>query len=64
MEKIKEEKEFRTKFTIGEVCDCGEDAYHKIEEVLFEDDPNRLWEIHHPYSTYLCKNCFKKIMKL
>ena len=49
--------EFQSKYCRDEVCGaCGEAAaYHKIEEVVFDDDPN---PGRHPFTRYLCNDCF------
>lgn len=56
---------------------CGNTAYHKVEEVLFEDDPTAFVELpfidsatklpikcpaRHPCTAYVCHKCFGKIM--
>jgi hypothetical protein len=43
----------------GERCSCGQPAEHKVEEVIFADDPlpNR-----HPLTAYICHRHFKVIM--
>lgn len=43
----------------GERCHCGLPAEHKVEEVIFPDDPIR---IRHPLTTYLCHDHFRRIM--
>jgi hypothetical protein len=46
-------------------------ASHKVEEVIFDDDPNpRSWQdfggqkilARHPSTAYVCRECFHKIM--
>lgn len=56
---MEEEEYFRPMSCVGEFCYCGNMAFHKIEEVIFHDDPcqNR-----HPFTAYLCDDCFKEIM--
>jgi hypothetical protein len=45
---------------IGERCRiCGQPAPHKVEEVIFEDDPTRP---RHPFTTYLCCAHFALVM--
>lgn len=43
----------------GERCKCGAPAAHKVEEVIFHDDPQ---PIRHPLTAYLCAGCFEAIM--
>lgn len=45
---------------IGTKCPCGKNASHKIEEVVFDDDP---LPDRHPLTNYICHDCFSKIMK-
>lgn len=45
----------------GEICHCGNIAGHKVEEVIFPDDP---MPDRHPLTTYLCSCCFARIMGL
>lgn len=53
---------------------CGEDAWHKVEEVLFDDDPTA-WHkpfedldavapARHPFTAYVCPAHFRQIMGL
>ena len=44
----------------GETCKCGIPAEHKIEEVIFHDDPN---PIRHPMTAYVCDACFQNVMQ-
>lgn len=58
----------------GEKCSCGAQARHKVEEVLFTDDPTAfifctyacekplIGPCRHPSTAYLCSKCFGKIM--
>lgn len=57
---MSKQEEYRSKYCIGEKCYCGNDAYHKIEEVIFDDDtmPYR-----HPLTRYVCKEHFRRIMQ-
>lgn len=43
----------------GEVCPCGAPAEHKVEEVLFSDDPA---QYRHPLTRYICHEHFLFIM--
>jgi len=43
----------------GEICQCGKFAEHKVEEVIFDDDPN---QNRHPFTAYICHDCFAKLM--
>lgn len=45
----------------GETCKCrsGKPATHKVEEVIFHDDP---MPIRHPLTAYVCDDCFNAIM--
>lgn len=43
----------------GERCRCGEPAAHKIEEVIFDDDP---MQGRHPLTAYICHAHFVEIM--
>ncbi len=43
---------------LGEKCRCGKDAKHKIEEVL----PGVAFCEDHPFTLYLCCECFYKLM--
>ena len=45
----------------GEFCRCGEPAVRKVEEVIFDDDPE---QIRHPYVAYVCIKHFNLIMGL
>ena len=54
-----QKKTFRSKYTIGEICKCGNDAYHKVEEHVFNDDP---FPDRHELTTYLCPDCFADLM--
>lgn len=44
--------------TVGETCFCGSPASHKVEEVIFHDDP---YPMRHPYTSYICDDHFKEI---
>lgn len=43
----------------GERCYCGKPADHKIEEVVFRDDP---LPFRHPLTRYVCHAHFAEIM--
>jgi len=49
-------------------CQCGAQATRKIEEVLthhkeFNEDGSPTWELNrHPYTSYICDDCFAAIM--
>ncbi|WP_439372966.1 hypothetical protein [Bradyrhizobium sp. DASA03120] len=43
----------------GERCFCGNPAAHKVEEVIFADDPR---PIRHPLTSYVCREHFREIM--
>ncbi|MCP3471351.1 hypothetical protein NLM33_13520 [Bradyrhizobium sp. CCGUVB1N3] len=43
----------------GERCFCGEPAAHKVEEVVFADDPQ---PVRHPLTSYVCREHFREIM--
>jgi hypothetical protein len=44
----------------GEMCTrCKAPAAHKVEEVIFDDDPE---QIRHPHVAYLCDFHFNQIM--
>lgn len=44
----------------GERCSiCGKDATKKVEETLFDDDPN---PIRHPVVAYVCEEHFNYVM--
>jgi hypothetical protein len=45
----------------GVTCQvCGQQpAAHKLEEVIFDDDPQ---PIRHPLTAYACRRCFAGIM--
>lgn len=53
--------EFQSKYCRGETCGkCGEaEAYHKVGEIIFDDDPNKK---RHPFTQYLCNDCFFEVM--
>ena len=56
----KMEKEFVSKTCKGEPCSvCGKPSTKKVEETIFDDDPNP-WR--HGLSAYLCDEHFKMIM--
>jgi hypothetical protein len=59
-EKENKKMPFRSMYTIGETCPCGQEAYHKISEIIFDDDP---LPHRHPYTMYVCDDCFQKIMR-
>jgi hypothetical protein len=44
-----------------EICHCRKPAYHKVEEVMEGyKDPGQI--VRHPFTTYLCCDCFSKLM--
>ncbi len=43
----------------GERCFCGQPADHKVEETIFDDDPQ---PIRHPLTAYICHEHFVQIM--
>jgi hypothetical protein len=43
----------------GELCWCGKDASHKVEETIFDDDPR--WA-RHPLTRYICHDHFVELM--
>lgn len=43
----------------GERCHCGEPAAHKVEEILFDDEPIQSRQ---PLSAYICHAHFLEIM--
>lgn len=43
----------------GERCFCGKAAAHKVEEVVFADDPQ---PIRHPLTSNVCHEHFREIM--
>lgn len=53
-------EQYRPASSVGERCRlCGADASRKVEEVLFDDDPQ---PIRHPLTAYLCLGCFAGVM--
>ncbi len=48
-----------SRYCQGERCYCGQPAEHKVEEVVFDDDPI---PGRHPLTTYLCHQHFREIM--
>ena len=42
-----------------EICYCGSPAEHKVEEVIFHDDP---LQHRHPLTRYVCHRHFRGIM--
>ncbi len=44
---------------IGEKCQCGNDATHKVGEEIAYDDPN---QARHNYTAYVCCACFANTM--
>jgi hypothetical protein len=45
----------------GEKCTvCGEQAYHKLEETIFDDDPQ---PHRHPLTAYVCHHHFNMIVR-
>jgi len=53
------EKPFVSRCCEGEECSCGAPAEHKVEEVIFYDDPHQQ---RHPFTAYVCHKCFVHIM--
>ena len=51
--------QFVSQCCMGEKCWCGAPAAHKVEEVLFPDDP---FPARHPFTAYLCREHFRQIM--
>jgi len=43
----------------GERCYCGQPAEHKVEETIFDDDPD---PVRHPLTQYVCHFHFRRIM--
>jgi hypothetical protein len=43
----------------GERCYCGKPAEHKVEEVIFDDDPI---QSRHPLTSYICHEHFAGVM--
>lgn len=43
----------------GEQCYCGAPAEHKVEQVIFHDDPT---PHRHPLTRYVCHPHFREIM--
>ena len=43
----------------GEKCYCGDPASHKVEEVIFHDDP---LPGRHPLTAYVCDVHFRRLM--
>ena len=54
-------KKFVSKCCVGERCFCGRQATKKVEETIFDDDPE---QIRHPYTAYLCEKHFNQIMRI
>lgn len=55
-----EGREYRPGSAIGERCSvCGEEAWRKVEEEIFDDDPQ---PIRHPLTAYLCMGHFTMVM--
>tara|TARA_R110000796_G_scaffold164498_3_gene281358 strand:+ start:1537 stop:2154 length:618 start_codon:yes stop_codon:yes gene_type:complete len=51
---------YRSRYTVGEKCFvCKEEAYHKVNENVFDDDPI---QTRHELTTYLCCKHFQMIM--
>ena len=55
----------------GGTCRCGEPASHKVEEVIFDEDPasatsalkrGLLGQQRHEFTAYVCCRCFRAIM--
>jgi hypothetical protein len=44
----------------GEICSvCGKLATNKLEETIFDDDPNKM---RHPLTAYVCREHFRMIV--
>lgn len=52
-------KPFVSGYCEGERCYCGAPAEHKVEEVIFDDDPV---PIRHGLTRYICHQHFREIM--
>lgn len=57
----------RSLYCEGEKCFCGQQADHKIEEVIFDDDwsmqnPIAMMRGRHPLTSYICHEHFRMIM--
>jgi hypothetical protein len=52
-------KPFVSECCEGERCYCGAPAEHKVEEVIFDDDPI---QPRHPLTSYICHAHFREIM--
>jgi hypothetical protein len=50
---------FVSQYCKGERCFCGEVAEHKVEETVFDDEPNPM---RHPLTSYVCHAHFREIM--
>ena len=51
---------FRPASSVGETCAlCSQDAWRKVEETIFHDDPHPM---RHPLTTYLCLEHFNVLM--
>lgn len=50
---------FSSKYCDGERCWCSNPATHKIEEVVFDDDPV---PERHPLTSYVCFEHFRQMM--
>ena len=50
---------FVSKCCEGEKCHCGAPADHKVEEVVFDDDP---YPARHPLTSYICDTHFCEVM--
>jgi hypothetical protein len=51
---------FVSRYCAGEHCAiCSAAAEHKVEEVLFDDDPHAA---RHPLTVYLCHSHFRFLM--
>lgn len=51
----------RSRYCHGETCRCGADAFHKVEEVVFDDDP---YPYRHPLTAYVCPACFSSLFRV
>lgn len=51
-------------YTVGEKCNCGKPASHKVAEdaPMIFDQPGQV--VRHAFTTYLCCQCFTDLMGL
>jgi len=50
---------FISKCCEGEKCFCGHPAEHKVDEIIFFDDP---YPARHGLTSYICHEHFRQIM--